>query len=411
MLANNLYINTSSTLSFLRNKSIYLFILSFIFFTTCIDEFDPLIDDYENLLVIEGTLIKGNTKQYIRISKTSPVGITEFVPVTNCVVKVIDDTGAEYLFQETNSGVYELLMPQQALSYDRRYQLHVFTPDDKAYQSDMIQILESSPVDSVYAITEQDINSPEEFSNGLQFYVDLKAPEIATKNYMWEMEETWELHSVYDIDGEWSQGDTIDPVYMPRTDKKVCYSENTIKNYFTSSTENLVVNEKKKIPLIFIPSSDKRLNIKYSLLVKQYALNSRAYAYYTQNKLSNDGVDELYQTQPKQSKSNIVNVNDENEVVLGIFWGSSFTEKRIFIDGPVGAYNIFHCNDVIEARPAIGQTLVQYFQSRARDLSLIALEFVPDTSNLVRLWGYPSDQTCIDCTANGASTIKPAYWE
>ncbi len=397
------------------NRHIYciflILILAAITTTGCIDDFDPGITDYEDLLVIEGNIIKGNEKQYVRISKTAPINFPEYDPIENCVVKVVDDQGNTFHYKENSNGTYVGEIPVQALSFNRKYQLQVVLPGNKEYHSGFIEINESSDVDSLYALVEQDANTPEQYSEGLQFYVNLKAPEGATKNYMWEMEEAWELHTVYDIDGTWHKEDTIPPVYNPRSDKKVCYASSTIKEYFTSSTENLVVNEKKKIPLIYISASDVKLNVKYSLLVKQYALDDESFTYYSQNKLTNNDVGELYQTQPRQSRSNILNINNTEELVLGVFWGSSVTKKRIFFDGPLTSFNITHCNDIVECHPQIGQTLLQYFQTKRRDLSLMALEFYPGNRDSVLLWGYPSDQTCIDCTAEGASTVKPDFWQ
>jgi hypothetical protein len=44
-----------------------------------------------------------------------------------------------------------------------------------------------------------------------------------------------------------------------------------------------LVNEKKKIPLSYISGESEKLNVKYSILVKQFALSDGAFDFWNKN--------------------------------------------------------------------------------------------------------------------------------
>lgn len=378
--------------------------------SACIEEFDPEIKDYNDILVIDGTLIKGDSIQEVVISKSTQLYGPEFKPVSACVVMIIDNSEQEFIFEETKKGIYTSAIPDNLLSYDSQYQLSVRTPDGNEYLSGFETISESSPIDSIYYITEEYQSSSEQFEEGLQFYADLKAPDEATKNYLWTLEETWEIRTVYDIDGFWDKTSYKLPLYSPRDSLSYCWSTEPINHYYTSSTENLVVNEKKKIPLNFVGGISPKLNFLYSLLVKQYSLSDKAYKYHSQNNFATAGSEQLYQTQPGQSRSNIHNINNPEELVLGYFWASSYSERRLIFRGPLTTTHA-DCDNLVLCIPKMGQTLLQLFRGLGRDMYLVAMNFSPTQSDSVVLWAYPKNQICIDCRFEGGSTKKPDFLE
>lgn len=376
---------------------------------SCVEEFDPQIIGYGELLVIDGSVIKGEDMQKVVVSRSTTIADPEYIPVSGCEVIVIDDKGNEFPYAEGRPGEYKASIPQEYLSYNSKFQLQVTTPNQNVYQSSFEPLFESSPIDSIYYIDESKQTSTDVYDHGLQFYTDLKAPDDATKNYLWQLQETWEIRTSYEIEGSWKVDDYFPPWYNPIDSLRVCWSNADIKESYTSSTENLVVNEKKKIPLSYIPATSTKLNVRYSMLVKQYSLSDEAYAFHKQANI-NEETGSLYQAQPDQSKSNLVNINNPGETVLGFFWASSYTEKRVFFDGPLTTYNDNHCKEIIVCEPAFGQSLISYFRSLGRDLYLIALSFDTEKTDSVTSWGFPSEQICIDCTAEGGSTVKPNFW-
>lgn len=379
----------------------------------CVNEFEPDIDYLEGLLVIDGHILKEDSIQKVVITRATSYSEPEFLPVSGCFVMVSDNYENEFIFQESvqEPGEYEVMIPEEYLSYNSEFQLYVKTPEGNEYLSEKETILESSEIDSIYYEIEDYQNENDYYDEGLQFYTDLKADEAATKNYMWTVTEVFEIHTFYGIDGYWFVGDKQMPLYNPIRDSiSVCWQTDLYNQTYNASTTNLTVNEKKKIPLNYVPSSSTKLNEKYCLELRQYALSDAAYEYQSLNNIATTEGAGLYQTQPSQIKSNIVNINDPDEVVLGFFWAASYSLQRIFYDGPLTQVNSTHCE---LTDPILGwkETWLHYFQRINRDLYLVAGSFSPKDEKVVTFWQYPYNQVCIDCRADGGTIVKPEFWE
>ena len=390
----------------------YLFpvvILLLLNITACIEEYNLEIDEYKNLLVIEGSIIKEDSIQTVKISQTTPIDKPDSInPVSGCQVNVVNGNGLEFFFDETSPGTYTAKIPQENLQFNEKFKLQVTTPDGNKYASHYETILECSPVDSIYPIAKKYQSAALQFESGLQYYIDLKAPDSFTRNYRWAMVETWEYHAPYSLDaifyvtGWDSWGHPIgyfdyDPEHFLDT---ICWQTKKVSVLSSSSTRNLTVNEKKKIPLNYIPGTSIKLSVKYSLLVKQYSLSDSAYLFWNQNKVETQESGGLYQSQPGQAISNIRNVNNSSEIVLGFFWASSFTEKRVFYQGP---FPDWECDCHL-----IPFKLGEYYNGTGKEDWLhdmndppIPGSFKPGIS-LAR---------CMDCTARGGTAIKPDFWE
>ena len=61
-----------------------------LFFAGCVDPFGLETGEETDLLVVDGSIIKGREKQVIKISRASSIMEPEYLPVENCNVKVID---------------------------------------------------------------------------------------------------------------------------------------------------------------------------------------------------------------------------------------------------------------------------------------------------------------------------------
>ncbi|MBN1118427.1 MAG: DUF4249 domain-containing protein [Bacteroidales bacterium] len=389
---------------------LYVFFASIVF-AACIEKFDPNLSDYDNLLVIQGSIIKNDSLQTVEISRSSPMKDPQIIPVTGCYVVAEDKLGNEFVYRESNkSGEYYVHIPEEYMNYNSEFRLHVVTSDKKRYVSDYDAILESSPIDSIYFEESSYQSSSEYFPNGLQFFADLKAPDENTKNYRWLLQETYEYHSPYTIGAIYAKH--LDSIFSPYAaaenfpEVKIpapldtltkCWVISNVKGLYSASTQNLMTNQKKKIPLNYIDETNPKLNIRYSLLVKQYALTESSYEYWNRNKVESSESGGLYQTQPSQSKSNFRNTEDPDEVVLGYFYASSYTEKRIFYDGPfhVPSYSFYHC------RP-------DTFDVLFHDRDFVKL-FDIDENPMKVLWAT-ADDVCFNCTLYLGTNVKPEYW-
>ncbi len=381
--------------------SILMLIMLFIL-ASCIDEYNPKLGDASDLLVVDARLIKGDTIQYVYVSRSTAVDESYFNPVRNCEVKVVNTRGDEFYYFEVSEGTYQAIIPQEYLAVGEEFVLQLSTPYGNEYISDPETILESSPVDSIYYLLEEYTSSSEAYEEGAQFYIDLKAPDENTKNYRWTVEEDWEYHAAYTIAGYWdAEHQEFDDwfgfsTHPPRDTFFICYNNRIIPSVYASSTRNLTVNEKKKIPLQYVPFEGNKLRYNYSIRVKQYALSDAAYVYWNQNQVQNAGAGSLYETQPSQAQSNIYNINDESERVLGFFWASSYTEKRIALENTYSGTDLLCHADTIELLSDIPFN------------TYIAFIGLDPPMNVIL--GRTS-ATCLDCRESGGTVVKPDFFK
>jgi hypothetical protein len=396
-----------------RNRFILIFTGLTIFALSCISPFEPDFKGEDNLLVVDGSLIKGLETQMIKISRSSSISQPEYRPVENCQVKIMDDSGNEFAFSEESQGKYVANIDDAHLNYDTQYKLIFSTPSGEEYESGYQKLLRNAPVDNIYCIKEYHSNTDSlKDIQGLQFYVDLDAPNDASRYFKWQIEETWEIHATWKINGVYD-GKTIKLFSWPSDSLYYCWGTKTATGIYTTSTINLSNNTLKKIPLHFKSHYSQDLTIKYCATVKQFALNEDAYNYWHQKETEMNESGQIYTIQPSQAKSNISNTGNPDEKVLGFFWVSSYTEKHLFLENPFikDALSPKSCSVVGSSTNLLGQDLINYLYTliaRTKNFPKPPPVFIYFTTpNGV----YFTKDECIDCRLMGGSTSKPDFWE
>jgi Domain of unknown function (DUF4249) len=414
--------NNMKKIRALKSNHLVIFIVSFTLFAmSCISPFEPNYKGVSNMLVVEGSIIKGIEKQEIKISRASSISDAASIPVINCQVKVVDDSGNEFVFSEVSQGKYVATIDDALLSYNSQYKLLFSTPSGENYESGYQTLLKTAPVDSIYTIDEfhSDPDSGKDIQ-GLQFYADLNAPDDAPKFYKWQIDETWEVHAGYKICGIYD-GKIVSLSLNSSDSLYYCWATKIADGFYTSSTVDLSQNIIKKIPLHFKSSTSQELVIEYCATVKQFALNKDAYDYWHQKEMELKGTGQLYSTQPNQFKSNISNPGNPEEKVLGFFWASSCSEKHLFLkdpfhkfvqgDGPI-------CSTISLSSSIAGKTLENALLnliSRSRNVPKPPLYIYTICGMNGCYYFVALTNACIDCRLNlinGTGTTKrPDFWE
>jgi hypothetical protein len=98
-----------------------------------------------------------------------------------------------------------------------------------------------------------------------------------------------------------------------------------------ATTDKLSQNIIYEYPIVFIPQGDEKLSVRYSVLVKQYAISKEAYDYWQSLKSSTELTGSIFDPQPGQITGNVHSLSNPNEPVLGFISASSAQETRIFI--------------------------------------------------------------------------------
>lgn len=383
-------------------KFIQFFGLIFIFSSACIDRY--YLDseaNFEGKLVIDGTITDEDGVQKIVISRSSSPEFPQFFPVLGCAVFVEDDQGNQFHFNKgSEPGHYQKEMDEANMAVGTKFRLSVTTPEGEQYLSTFEEMLACPPIESVYyGLETKGTYERGTDEDGLQFYLDFNGSENDSKFFRWKLEETYEYHSTWpitrylDYDG-FHEGGTDFSFY-------VCYQTENIDVVFTLSTEGFSQNSYSRYPLHFVNDHTQRLMYQYSLVVKQLSLSESAYYYWDNMRKNNQEAVDLFGKQPANAISNIRNVADSSEIVLGYFGVSSVSTRRITVlDVPDLSFSeVPYCAAIppSEEPPP--------YPYEPRPLYLVLTK----DANYNQVWGFAPSE-CFICTMKGGTTEKPVYW-
>jgi hypothetical protein len=170
----------------------------------------------------------------------------------------------------------------------------------------------------------------------LNILLDTHDQEGKIKYWYYEFEETWEVKILNeDVPVEHSPPGTPHNITFENVDiseeQKVCWVTKPSKSILLASTVNSPVDEVKGLIVQSLGPSEDKLNIRYSILIKQSAINRELYDFWKQLKDVNEDVGGLYEKMPSQVFGNISCCGGTLKA-LGYFSAMSVCRKRLFID-------------------------------------------------------------------------------
>jgi hypothetical protein len=228
--------------------------------------------------------------------------------------------------------------------------------------------------------------------------VDTRAAGDDIAYYKWDFEETWEFEMpeyvvVYHGTGEGAPDPSTESIDID-LEKKHCWTSERSSAILVKSTVDDPSNEIKSFVLKSIGPPDDRLNIRYSILVKQYVISRDMYNFFKRLRESNEETGGIYEKTPAQIIGNIQCCNG-TEVALGYFMASTAKTKRIFIDP--SAHGVAKGS----AYGGCGwSTEVPRYQQ-----AYLYGTYNNGTSNV-----YSTNKYCTDCRVRGTNE-KPDFWE
>ena len=363
---------------------------------SCIEPFEPEINQVQDQLVINGSISDKPGWHYVEVSHSSPFNQPSFIPERGCVVRVEDENGQGVNYSEIQPGVYGADLDENYLGVNKAYKLFVFTQDGEEYQSDYDSLLACPSVDSLYfEIEKPESEDPNiEYLGGIQFYVDVRGRTGDSRNFLWKLEETYQYQSYYLIQYYWDMDSMYE--YDPPTDSLLrCYRTGSISEIHTASSKHLVTNQLIKYPLNYVSAKYPQLRYIYGLMVSQYSLSDEAFFYWEKMKNLIYETGGMYEKQPASASGNIYNVNDPEEQILGFFYASQERKKWIQLERPFPMYILdFSCwLDIAD---------LDYIKEPGFLISASATGLGPPYAT--------GDQECFDCSLLDGSLEPPEYW-
>jgi hypothetical protein len=371
-----------------------------LFIASCITPFEPEITQSEvSKYVVSGRVSDEAGLQHVSVSKSSSVYDPAFIPVSGCSVIISDDLGHRFTMFEDAPGRYSGSIDSSLRVPGRSFRVEIITTDGTGIESDYETMNECPKVDSVYYLRREIIsNSPtSKPDKGIQFYLDLDGSLSSNNFFRWEVSETWEYHVPYPR--EWYYDGTVHHINPPDYSRSICWATVSVKDIFTLSTTGLVENRYSMLPLNFVDNkSSSRLVYGYSLLVKQFSISERAYAYWDQVRLNSNTEGSLYQKQPLTITGNLHNLTAPGNEVLGFFEAASVKSKRIFVRNveDLQIEYVANCSMNVLRKGLMELTIDDYptwLYGTKLGYSLVSLGI-----------------ECVDCLSLGGTNIKPSFW-
>ncbi len=373
----------------------FLFIVSIAIGTGCKKPYNPPAINVNNrFLVIDGTVISSaDSPSVITLSRTVRLtDTTASSPEAGATVSVESNTGQIFSFNETSNGMYK--SNPLLLNASNQYRLNITTSLGDKYASDFVEVKQTSPIDS---ITWQQ-------QNDVMIYANTHDPSNNTKYYRWDFTETWQYRAPLESELGVENGLIYYVSDRPANQKYNCWSTDSSTDILLGSSIALSQDVISMAPIVTVLQNSVKLNVRYSILVKQYALTDKAYQYFQILKKNTENLGSIFDAQPTQLTGNIHSVKNPSEVVIGYFTASSLQQKRIFIDSSqVSNWHYVYpgqeCNLI-----TIEQNPVNFLLYSYPDQQYSAYYFSGTT-------GLAIDKvSCLDCTLQGGTNQKPSYW-
>jgi len=361
---------------------------------SCKKAFNPIATNGNlSYLVVEGIInSSGIDSTFIRLSRTVNINsATSSKAELHASIKVESNNNVVYSLTELSTGNYAL--PPVSLSDAQKYRLHIKTSDGREYLSDYTEVKVSPQIDKVgYTIG----------SDSVSLYVNTHDAKNATHYYRWEYDETWQFiagyHSMFAVKGR--------ALVARDTDTFNCWGRAGSGDVLLASTARLSRDEVYQAPLKVIYSANDRISIRYSILVKQYALSNEAYTYWLNLKKNTESLGTIFDAQPSEGLGNLYCVSNPAEPVIGYVSAGTISTSRIYInktDLPPLWITANTCQ--LQRFPS---TDIGIFFGGAAQWAPITTE-TDDKGNVFFIATTPS---CIDCRLKNNGTLKkPGFWQ
>jgi hypothetical protein len=374
----------------------------------CIDPYDPpRVSETGNLIVVEGVV--NTTDKIATVRLTHPAVLNSddgVVPESGATVTIRTSNGKTYDLEESSPGNYEF--KNIDIHTGMQCELSVSTRDGGLYQSPMVEMKATPPIDSVYF---------KYLGDGLEVVVDTHDSENKSTWYQWTYTETWEYTAPFESNFKLVYYNQYPvPVYRSIAERIYrCYKTAPSTRINIASTEHLASDRVNGKLLVAIPVANQKTSIRYSIIVKQRAVSREEYDYLTQLQKTTESVGGLFDAQPSQVYGNIKNVSEKGGDAIGYFNGGSYDQKRIFLGfydlpphllKPLGRSG---CEvDTVCTVPPRYSTLNCVIDLENLSPSALLIDEVQDG---ITSFGFTkATDECADCRSQGGVLQRPDFW-
>jgi hypothetical protein len=409
-----------------RSKSI-LILVAILTLCTCIDPYTPELTGYKPLLVIDGLITNANSSYSVRLSQTFQEDNAKPLYVSNATISISDDLGNVNNLTYRGNGTYATDSTQFTGLIGRTYTLHVLTPDGGEYESDPCFMNAVPDIDSIYFEKDQElIDNGTGIQQGARIYLDSRGAK-GEQYYRWAYNETWKFKVPNPKKYSYVYGDTENSPEIVPADvvNEYCWKNNKSSEILINDVSDSQTGIIERKPIAFIaPDKSDRFNLQYSILINQYSLSKKEYEFWNNMKQVNEQTGDIFSRQPYAIRSNIHNIKNPDERIMGYFQVSAVkTKRRTFAFREILAlglpFYIYPCERIIkEPRDFDTEWGPKHSWNYVYNLYCVTSRYAfvepifKDESVGGKQVLYKlvfTTPPCADCALNGVSA-KPDFW-
>ncbi|MGZ3845223.1 MAG: DUF4249 domain-containing protein [Flavisolibacter sp.] len=354
----------------------------------------PEIKAPNRYLVVDGVInTKPDSKTTLQLSRTKNIIDTFLVsPETGAQAMIEAASGSIYALNEQAPGFYSV--DHLSLAPAGTYRIRIRTSDGSEYLSDMVTPKQTPAIDSLSWKQDGD----------LTIYVSAHDPSGKARYYRWDYTETWQYHAF--LETNYGLGVANGHIYYLDQATQIynCWSTQNSTDIIMSNSVRLSDDVIDHFPVAVIPQYSPKPDIRYSTLVRQYALTEDAYKYWDILRKNSQAMGTLFDAQPGQLEGNLHNLSHPSEPVLGYVSACNVEEKRLFI----AHLELFNWTSPVPPHAcqegAISQVPNNPFIWNYPDTSFSPWYFLSPAGIKI------AKTDCLDCRRRGGTNQKPSFW-
>ncbi len=348
-------------------------------------------------LVVEGYINADTFPTNFTLSRVTNLDSQYYVGEPGAVVNVEAQNGTIFPIPDVGNGAYS--GGPLPLDISQQYRVRITTSDGQQFLSDYVPVNITPPIDSL---------SWKTTSTGVNIYVSSHDPQKKINYYQWKYDETWEYHSAYESAYEYLGGMIVS---RPISDfVYTCWQTNSSTDIIIGSSAKLSSNIIYEQPVATVPySNSDKLSVRYSILVRQYALTDDWYNFNQKIQKNTEDLGSIFDAQPSEIIGNIHCLTNPNEQVVGFIGCTSETDARIFIDREQlpPSQTVFTGYEDCREDTVINTPLALSTAYGTGDLIPVSLYYKGPV-----LFGIVGGTSfCVDCRLKGGFTQKPDFWQ
>lgn len=307
-------------------------LVTLLLFNSCIEQIELSTGGSGISIVIFGNLNTTGINGGVQIFRTSRIQ-NRFDPINGARVGVIDDQGNEGRMFGDSNGVYLLDTNSISIEPGREYYLDISLINGSRYQSKPQRVPTVTAKENInrryseiQALSDDGVATEKRVFEVLGT-THIDNPLNEDFYLRWETREDY-LFFVTDFPDPLSFSDTPDPLYC-----------NTILNeqrILTFSSEGAKVDSLGE-KIVAFTDFDDSFRLRHFTTTYTHSMTREAYIFWNEVNTLTNATGSIFDIPPGKIKSNLFNVEDENEEVLGFieFTNTSWSRFVTFIDdGP-----------------------------------------------------------------------------